>query len=108
MTQSAIQHALRLGMEHFQAGRLSEATDLSRQVLAKAPENPQALFLLGLVSAQSGRPQAAAELLTRVVRLRPNNAPALPDTRPMKVRRPTFVGSQGAARLLTRSPRRIS
>ncbi|MGA2582602.1 MAG: tetratricopeptide repeat protein [Tepidisphaeraceae bacterium] len=76
MTQSAIQHALRLGMEHFQAGRLSEATDLSRQVLAKAPENPQALFLLGLVSAQSGRPQAAAELLTRVVRLRPNNAPA--------------------------------
>lgn len=60
-----VEAAIRLGFDHQQAGRLQEAEDVYRRVLASAPGNPDALHLLGLVAWQRGDLEAAAELMAR-------------------------------------------
>lgn len=67
------EHAtLALGLEHHQAGRLAEAEAVYRGVLARDPDNADALNLLGVVSCQLGRRVDAAGYAARAVGLRPN------------------------------------
>lgn len=63
-------------MQHYQAGRLHEAEVLCRQVLAAAPDEPTAWYLLGLLAAQAGQPQAAMALIQRALVLKPDLAEA--------------------------------
>ncbi len=62
---------LQLGLEHQQNGRLEEAERIYRQVLARNPDHPDALHLLGVLAAQRGRAEAAAALIARAIALNP-------------------------------------
>jgi Tfp pilus assembly protein PilF len=57
-----------------QAGRLAEAEQLCRAVLAAAPDHPDALFVLAGIAAAAGRPAAAIDLLSRAIEREPKRA----------------------------------
>jgi protein O-GlcNAc transferase len=60
---------------HHQAGRLTEAERLYRQVCTARPDHFAALHRLGVVAHQLGRPDAP-DILARAVKLRPDVAEA--------------------------------
>jgi tetratricopeptide (TPR) repeat protein len=74
MPQPATQDVFRLAVQHHQAGRVSEAESLYRQILAEHPENADALFNLGLLAHQTGRNDLAVELIRRGLAVRPDYA----------------------------------
>jgi tetratricopeptide (TPR) repeat protein len=63
---------LRAAMEHHQAGRLPQAEALYRQILQAAPNNPDALHLLGLIAHQAGKIEIAVDLISRAIRINPS------------------------------------
>jgi tetratricopeptide (TPR) repeat protein len=54
-------------MRHHQAGRLREAEQLYRQILAQQPNHADALNLLGMLAGQTGRLDAAPNLIRRAI-----------------------------------------
>ena len=54
MAQLTIQQALETAFQHHQAGRLHEAEQLYRQILAQRPEQVDALHLLGIIGGWPG------------------------------------------------------
>ena len=75
---SARKHAIEA---HFQtgarlhaAGRLHEAEQIYRQILATTPNHADSLHLLGVVALQSGHPQPALTHIDRAIALRPTVA----------------------------------
>jgi protein O-GlcNAc transferase len=76
MTQLTIQQAFDLALQHHQAGRLHDAEQLYRQILAHEPEHVDAIQNLGIIAQQVGRIDMAVELIRRVIVLRPNYAEA--------------------------------
>jgi predicted O-linked N-acetylglucosamine transferase (SPINDLY family) len=71
MEEISLDQAMALAGKHYQAGQLHDAETLYRQILAKHPEQPDALHILGLIGYQAGRLDAAAELISRAITLRP-------------------------------------
>lgn len=65
--------AITLAVEHHRAGRLQEAEQLYRQVLAQSPGHADALHLLGVLAHQVGRQDLAIQLITRAISVSPNN-----------------------------------
>ncbi|HTW93459.1 MAG TPA: tetratricopeptide repeat protein [Tepidisphaeraceae bacterium] len=65
-----IEDALRTGMSHHQAGRLTEAEAIYRRVLHVSPRQPNALHLLGLIAEKTGRIEEAADFFRRAVAAR--------------------------------------
>lgn len=61
-------------VNHHMAGRLAEAAQDYRVVLAVEPAQPDALHLLGVAEAQRGAHAAAAALIAHALRLRPDAA----------------------------------
>jgi protein O-GlcNAc transferase len=61
--QSVVDYALR----HHQAGRLSEAERLYREVLQLEPRHPDALHLLGVLNMQLGRLDVSVDLITKAI-----------------------------------------
>ena len=59
---------------HHQAGRLSDAERLYRQVLGNAPRQPDALHLLGVLAHQVGRDDVAVDLIGQAIAVRPDDA----------------------------------
>lgn len=59
---------LQLALEHHQAGRLSEAEKIYRQILGTEPDNADALHFLGLVAHQVGKHEEAIELIEKAHR----------------------------------------
>jgi tetratricopeptide (TPR) repeat protein len=59
-------------LAHHRAGRLQEAEQAYRQILAQNPNDPDALHLLALLAHQVGHTQAGIELLERAVALKPD------------------------------------
>ncbi len=53
--------------EHYRRGRLSEAEACCRQVLERAPEQPDALYRLAFLARQAGRNETALALLERAI-----------------------------------------
>jgi Flp pilus assembly protein TadD len=70
MKQSRFETAV----EHHQAGRLTEAEPLYREVLMCEPNHADALHLLGVLAAQSFRFGEATELIGKACALAPNVA----------------------------------
>ena len=70
---TTIRQAIELGVEHHQAGRLSEAEQIYRRVLKAEPSNPDALYLLGVVAHQGGIHESAVQLIEEAIRLSPSN-----------------------------------
>ena len=58
------------GLRAHRAGRLEEAGAIYRQILAAAPDHPDALHLLGLATYQGGAHGAAVELIERAIAAR--------------------------------------
>ena len=68
-----LQRQLEQGIEHHKAGRGEEAEKIYRSVLAKVPNQPDALNLLGVLAMESGNHEAAFDLLERAVQFRPKD-----------------------------------
>ncbi len=54
---------------HHQAGRLQEAEEIYRHVLAADPENIDACHLLGVIGYQTGKNEIAIELISKAIDL---------------------------------------
>lgn len=63
-----------VAMKAHQAGRLGEAEQMYRQVLAALPDHPFALHFLGVIAYQAGNRGAAEQLMRRSTQLRPTIA----------------------------------
>lgn len=61
-----VDQILAIARQHWQAGRLDLAIELCRQVLRAAPEQPDALYLMGVATAQGGKSEQAAALFSRL------------------------------------------
>ena len=61
--------AIQIALAHHQAGRLAEAEQIYRQVLAADPRHAPALHLLGLVALQAGRADVAVEFISQAIRI---------------------------------------
>lgn len=72
--ETAIQQALLTALEHQRAGRLPQAEASYARILEQAPDNPDALHLLGLVAWESGNLQRAEELIRKAMVLNPDFA----------------------------------
>lgn len=71
---TSIDQALTQAVAHHQAGRLGEAASLYRRILDVAPNHPDALHLLGVVSHRSGSSGEALDLLDRAAQASPGHA----------------------------------
>ena len=67
-----IPEALQLALQHHQAGRLGEAENFYRQILAVQPQHADALHLLGVIAHQVGQHGSALDLIRRAIALVPN------------------------------------
>jgi RHS repeat-associated protein len=74
MPTIAIHRALQTALDHHQAGRLSDAESLYRQILTQDPNHPDALHLLGMVLIQTNRPKQAIEVIRQAINFQPNIA----------------------------------
>jgi predicted O-linked N-acetylglucosamine transferase (SPINDLY family) len=66
-----------LGLEHHQAGRLTEAEKAYRQVLQADPHNSDAFHLLGVIASQLGKHENAVDLIDKALKIKPTFAEAL-------------------------------
>jgi tetratricopeptide (TPR) repeat protein len=66
------QQALQSAMAHHQAGNLVQAETLYKQVLQAAPNQPDALHLLGLIAKQKGDHKTAIQLMRKALSFNPN------------------------------------
>jgi predicted O-linked N-acetylglucosamine transferase (SPINDLY family) len=77
MADQSSQIMLGQAVRLHQEGRLGEAEGLYRQVLAKNPDEADALHLLGILLSQANRAGEAVELLQRAAGLAPQSADVL-------------------------------
>jgi len=70
----SIQQMLQAAKLHHQAGRLQQAESICRQVLARDPDCPDVMHLLGVILYQTGRANEAMPFLRRSVQLDPARA----------------------------------
>lgn len=66
---ATIAEALAVGTQHHQAGRLAEAEQIYRQILAVQPDHAHTLHLLGMLAMQGRQFPQAIELIGRAVRI---------------------------------------
>ncbi|MGD0768693.1 MAG: tetratricopeptide repeat protein [Tepidisphaeraceae bacterium] len=71
MAQLTIQQAFDLAVRRQLAGRLEEAEQLYRQILARQPEHSGAMHYLGVTAHLLGRNDIAVDLIRRAIALRP-------------------------------------
>jgi len=69
-----VARALAEAKEHFRGGRIEEAERAAHEALAAAPEDVEALHLLGVLAHAAGRHDEALERLHRALQLRPDDA----------------------------------
>ena len=70
---ATVAEALSIALDHHLAGRTAEAETLYRRILDAAPDQPDALHLLGMLLAQNGRPAEGLAALDAAVRAAPAN-----------------------------------
>jgi tetratricopeptide (TPR) repeat protein len=63
------------GLSYQQSGEIEKAQRLYKQALKKAPNNPDALHLLGVTYRQLGYPKRAIEYIQKAIGKNPNQAP---------------------------------
>lgn len=69
-----ISDAMRMAVEHQQAGRLDSAESIYRAVLESEPNHAGAKYNLALIALQGGRPGEAVAVLREAVAADPDNA----------------------------------
>ena len=76
MTQQDVTQAMHQALAHHQAGRVAEAEQLYRQILAVQPNHVEAMHMAGVIASQAGRHDEAVALIGKVVQLAPRFAQA--------------------------------
>jgi predicted TPR repeat methyltransferase len=74
MSPGEILQLIRAASEHQRAGRLEATAANCRRVLTQAPNNSDALWILGITARNQGRLDEAAEMLRRWITQNPGNA----------------------------------
>ena len=74
-----LEQALALARDLMRSGDLTNAAGICARILQAAPDQPQALHLMGLAAFQKGYPGEAVDLLRRAVRCDPHLAVASND-----------------------------
>lgn len=69
MTAYSPADALRIALQHHQAGELSQAETIYRKILEQAPDYADAWHLLGMVFYQVGQLSTAADLIRQALQL---------------------------------------
>ena len=64
---------IKTALEHHLAGRLSQAESLYQGLLQKEPDNPDALYFLGVLARQQGRQAEALEFILRAIAAGPSS-----------------------------------
>jgi len=67
----SIEQAIAIATQHHEAGRLAEAENLYRQILARNPNHDDALRLLGIIMMQKGHADQAVDLIRRAIAINP-------------------------------------
>src|SRR5262245_18953938 len=67
MRRMAVQQTFQLAVEHHRAGRLQQAHELYRQLLAHDPNHVDALHLMGVLAHQTGRNDIAIDLIGKAI-----------------------------------------
>src|SRR6267142_2657255 len=70
----SVPKAIQAALEHHQAGRLSQAETLYRQILQVEADHADALHNLGLIASQVGNHEIAVELIGKAISTRPSNS----------------------------------
>jgi predicted O-linked N-acetylglucosamine transferase (SPINDLY family) len=73
MPELTLQQAMEIAVQNHRAGRLSEAEEIYRQVVAQLPNFAPAVHYLGVIELQRGHGLAAVELIQRAIMLAPGN-----------------------------------
>jgi tetratricopeptide (TPR) repeat protein len=73
--KNPVREKLLKGLSLQQSGEIEKAQRLYKQVLKKAPTNPDALHLLGVTYRQLGYPKRAIEFIQKAIGCNPNQAP---------------------------------
>ena len=76
LTAEKVRGLLRDGFAALQQGRPRDAAEFCRKAIGEAPDNPDAHFLVGLVSLDMGDLKTAARAFGSVTKLRPGHAAA--------------------------------
>lgn len=63
---------LQKAAEFYAQGNIAQAGALANQVFAKNPDDPQALYILGMVSNALGRDELAATLIGKAIAIQPD------------------------------------
>src|SRR5690349_2937389 len=70
----AIEAYFQSGLRLHRAGRLPEAEQVYRQVLAAEPAHADAMHMLGVIASQCGQPQAALACIDQAIAIKPSAA----------------------------------
>jgi len=76
MPQATVEQALQIALQHHQAGRLSEAESIYRQILAAVPNHADSLHLLGTLRHSAGQADGVG-LIRQAIALNPSFPAAL-------------------------------
>jgi predicted O-linked N-acetylglucosamine transferase (SPINDLY family) len=76
MVEMSLQQVFGLAMQHHNSGRLQEAENLFRQIIALDPNHADALHMLGVIARRTGNNQAAIDLIRRALAIKPGCANA--------------------------------
>src|SRR4051794_35436014 len=68
---------LEQAQEHLRNGDAARARSLCKQILLRAPRNPDALCLLGMTHLMDGSPRAAVPLFEQALSVEPRHGIAL-------------------------------
>ena len=74
--QLSLQDAFHRALAHHRSGRLAEAEEICRKILAVAPDHPIVLHFLGVLAIQSKRYDAAIDWLRRATSIMPDDIEA--------------------------------
>jgi predicted O-linked N-acetylglucosamine transferase (SPINDLY family) len=73
MGGASIDDMLKHAIAHHQSGRLREAEQIYRQILARQPNQPEATHFLGVIATEVGQLDAGVQLLETAALLDPSN-----------------------------------
>jgi protein O-GlcNAc transferase len=76
MAELTIQQIFTLAVRHQEAGRLREADQLCRQILAREPKHAESLHLLGAIAHRVGKDDIAEDLIRRSIAIKPDRVVA--------------------------------
>ena len=75
-TRLSFEDALNAGIQFHQAGRLQDAENIYRQLLAVQPRHPEVLHLMGVCAHQKGDHATAVKLIEAAVDIQPGHPAA--------------------------------